>query len=116
MESIPDKDTPILVVDDDPGLLASIQAVLIGAGFPEPALLSTGSKTLEILGRQDFRLVLLDLMMPDADGMDLLRQIKAQRPHVECIVFTAVDEVATAIEAVRFGAYDYLVKGQNNEK
>ncbi|MBL0714034.1 MAG: sigma-54-dependent Fis family transcriptional regulator [Desulfosarcina sp.] len=116
MESIPSNETPILVVDDDVGLLTSIHAVLVGAGFPEPALLSQGRKTLETIEQGNFRLVLLDLMMPDADGMELLRAIKSHRPHLECIVFTAVDDVETAIQAVRFGAYDYLVKGQNNEK
>jgi DNA-binding NtrC family response regulator len=55
-------------------------------------------------------------MMPDIDGMEILKSIKSEVPQVECIVFTAVDDVATAIEAVRHGAYDYLVKGLNNEK
>ena len=110
------KETPILVVDDDAGLLTSIHAVLVGAGFLEPMLLSEGAKTLETIAQGDFRLVLLDLMMPDADGMTLLREIKTQYPHLECIVFTAMDDVETAIQAVRYGAYDYLVKGQNNER
>lgn len=108
--------SPILVVDDDAGLLTSIQAVLVGAGFPAPTLLAQGRKALETIEQGNFRLVLLDLMMPDIDGMALLREIKSQQPHLECIVFTAVDDVETAIQAVRFGAYDYLVKGQNNEK
>jgi DNA-binding NtrC family response regulator len=81
-----------------------------------PVLLAEGHKTLDTIAQGDFRLVLLDLMMPDADGMELLRAIKSRYPHIECIVFTAVDDVDTAIQAVRFGAYDYLVKGQNNEK
>jgi DNA-binding NtrC family response regulator len=116
MGAATDNKAPILVVDDDDGLLASIHAVLVGAGFPEPKLISEGAKTLETIACGHFRLVLLDLMMPDADGMALLREIKAQHPHIECIVFTARDDVETAIQAVRYGAYDYLVKGQNNER
>ena len=116
MQSIPDKNTPILVVDDDTGLLTSIHAVLVGAGFPEPALLSDGGAALDLIAGHDFHLVLLDLMMPDIDGMDLLRAVKSRHPQIECVVFTAVDEVETAIQAIRHGAYDYLVKGQNNEK
>lgn len=116
MESIPDKATPILVIDDDTGLLTSIHAVLVSAGFPAPALLSDGRSALERIERHGFHLVLLDLMMPDIDGMDILKAVKYRFPQVECIVFTAVDDVETAIEAVRHGAYDYLVKGQNNEK
>ncbi|MDJ0720018.1 MAG: sigma-54 dependent transcriptional regulator [Desulfobacterales bacterium] len=116
MEALTAEKSSILVVDDDTGLLASIHAVLVGAGFQEPMLLSEGARTLETIARGSFRLVLLDLMMPDADGMALLREIKAQHPHLECIVFTAMDDVETAIQAVRYGAYDYLVKGQNNER
>ena len=116
MDALNAKETPILVVDDDVGLLTSIHAVLVGAGFPDPVLLAEGSQTLETVDRGSFRLVLLDLMMPDADGMELLREIKSRHPHIECVVFTAVDDVETAIQAMRFGAYDYLVKGQNNER
>jgi len=55
-------------------------------------------------------------MMPEIDGLEILKGIKSRFPHVECIVFTAVDDVETAIQAIRHRAYDYLVKGQNNEK
>jgi DNA-binding NtrC family response regulator len=116
MESLPATPTPILAIDDDPGLLTSIHAVLVGAGFPEPALLSNGNLALDWLQRREFRLVLLDLIMPDCDGLEILQRIKSAHPWVECIVFTAVDDVATAIQAIRHGAYDYLVKGQNNER
>ena len=116
MKSIPEKNPPILVIDDDTGLLTSIHAVLVSAGFPEPALLSDGQQALELIQKGDFHFVLLDLMMPDIDGMEILKAIKTHFPHIECVVFTAVDDVETAIEAVRHGAYDYLVKGINNEK
>lgn len=116
MEQINDPRTPVLVVDDDTGLLASIHAVLVGAGFPEPALLSDGRRVMDLLRTLDIHLVLLDLIMPQVEGLELLRQIKTEFPHVECIIFTAVDDVATAIQAMRFGAYDYLVKSLNNEK
>jgi DNA-binding NtrC family response regulator len=96
--------------------LASIHAVLVGAGFPEPALLSDGRRVMDLLRTLDIHLVLLDLIMPQVEGLELLRQIKTEFPHVECIIFTAVDDVATAIQAMRFGAYDYLVKSLNNEK
>ena len=116
MKQIPPKKPTLLVIDDDTGLLTSIHAVLISAGFPEPALLSDGRQALDLIQQYGFHLVLLDLMMPEIDGMDILKAIKSRFPQVECIVFTAVDDVETAIQAVRHGAYDYLVKGQNNEK
>lgn len=105
MNSRPRDNSPILVIDDDVGLLTSIEATLVGAGFETPGLLAEGHKALDIIDQGNFRLVLLDLMMPDADGMQLLRKIKFNHPHLECIVFTAVDDVETAMQAVRFGAY-----------
>lgn len=116
METSAPKSSPILVVDDDVGLLTSIHAVLVGAGFQAPVVLEQGGNTLPTIEAGEFRLVLLDLMMPDADGMELLREIKSRYPVIECIVFTAMDDVETAIQAIRYGAYDYLVKGQNNER
>jgi DNA-binding NtrC family response regulator len=76
MEQINDPRTPILVVDDDSGLLASIHAVLVGAGFLEPALLSDGRRVMELLRTLDIHLVLLDLIMPQVEGLELLRRIQ----------------------------------------
>ena len=54
--------------------------------------------------------------MPHLDGMEVLKQIKEESPATECIIVTAVDEVAMAVQAMRFGAYDYLVKPLNLER
>jgi DNA-binding NtrC family response regulator len=116
MESIPDKATPILVVDDDQGLLLSIKATLLSAGMPEPALVSDSRRVLELVHRNQFQVVLLDLMMPHIGGIDLLQQLKEKFPDIECIVVTAVDEAASAVQALSLGAYDYLVKPLNSEK
>ncbi len=115
MESIPDK-TSILIVDDDAGLLMSIRATLLSAGMPEPALVSDSRMVMDLVRRHHFPLALLDLIMPNISGMELLRQIKQECPFVECIVITAVDEVSSAVQAMRYGAYDYLVKPLQAEK
>ena len=116
MDSIPKNPTKILVVDDDQGLLLSIKATLLSAGLPEPALLSDSRKVMKLVRKQNFKLILLDLMMPHIGGLELLQQLKAQFPHIECIVVTAVDEAASAVQAMGYGAYDYLVKPLNSEK
>lgn len=116
MESIPDKATPILVVDDDQGLLLSIKATLLSAGMPEPALVSDSRRVLELVRRNQFQVILLDLMMPHIGGLDLLQQLNEKFPDIECIVVTAVDEAASAVQAMSLGAYDYLVKPLNSEK
>jgi DNA-binding NtrC family response regulator len=116
MESIPDKHTPVLVVDDDEGLLLSIKATLVSSGLPEPALVSDSRNVMALMRQQPFQLVLLDLMMPHLNGIGVLEKIKREFPDSECVVVSANDEVATAVEAMSLGASDYLVKPLNSEK
>jgi len=116
MESIPTDYTPILVVDDDVGLLLSIKAALVSSGMPEPALVSDSRKVVEIVRKNRFHLVMLDLIMPHKGGMELLKEIKEEFPSLECIIVTAIDDVSSAVQAMKYGAYDYLVKPINSEK
>lgn len=116
MKSIPSKTTPILVVDDDEGLLSSIEAAVIRAGMPAPALVSDSRMVMDLLRRHAFSVVMLDLVMPHVNGLALLEQIKAQYPSIECLIITATDDTASAVTAVRLGAYDYLVKPVDPEK
>jgi len=110
LESIPKKNTPILIVDDDTGLLTSIKAMLVSVGMPEPALVSDGRRVMSLLREHPFQLVLIDLIMPHVKGIDLLEEIKQEFPFIECVIITAVDDVSSAVRAMKFGAYDYLVK------
>ena len=116
MESIPSKDTPLLIVDDDEGLLLSMKATLISAGLPEPALTSDSRRVMGLLQTHPFQLVLLDLMMPGLGGLELLRQIQEAHPNTECIIISAVDDVPTAVKAMNDGASDYLVKPLNSDR
>ncbi len=116
MESIPPKHSPVLVVDDDEGLLLSIKATLVSSGMPEPALVSDSRRVMDLVHKHDFQLVLLDLMMPHLTGMEVLRKIKETSPDVECVIVSAIDDVASAVQAMSLGASDYLVKPLNSEK
>jgi len=100
----------ILIVDDDEGLLFSIRAALLSAGLPDPTMVSDSRQVLAMVRKHRYHLALLDLIMPHMDGMEVLKQIKQESPTTECIILTAVDDVGTAVKAIRFGAYDYLVK------
>ena len=115
MKSIPGN-SPILVVDDDEGLLLSIKTTLLSSDMSEPALISDSRQVMDLLRKQTVNLVLLDNIMPNITGMELLKQIKSEFPDTECVIVTAVDDVATAVEAMKYGAYDYLVKPLNSEK
>ena len=116
MESIPSQNTPILVVDDDEGLLLSIRATLISAGLPDPALLSDSRRVLDLLRTARFQIVLLDLIMPHLGGMEVLQQIQDEFPDMDCFIVSAIDDVSTAVKAMSAGASDYLVKPLNSER
>jgi DNA-binding NtrC family response regulator len=116
MQSIPDKNSPVLVVDDDEGLLLSIKATLVSSGLPEPALVSDSRDVMALMRDHHVQLVLLDLIMPHLNGIEVLEKIKREFPDTECVVVSANDELATAVDAMRLGASDYLVKPLNSEK
>jgi DNA-binding NtrC family response regulator len=116
MESIPHTHSPVLVVDDDEGLLLSIKATLVSSGLPEPALVSDSRRVIDLVREYDFQLILLDLMMPHLTGMEVLRRIKKESLNVECVIVSAIDDVASAVQAISLGASDYLVKPLNSDK
>ncbi len=102
-------DTRILVVDDDAGILSMLEDFLSMKGFSVTAL-DSGRAALETIERQYFDIVLADLRMPDASGMDVLIQAKKLHPDTEVIIVTGFASVESAIEALKLGGYDYLQK------
>lgn len=108
--SIPDQQTPVLIVDDDPGFLLTVKEVLCASGMPEPALVSDSREVPALLREHGFKFVLLDLVMPHLSGIDLLRQIKQIAYDTECVMVTASDDIESAVQAMKEGAFDYLAK------
>ncbi len=103
--------TSILLVDDDPDFLQLLKLQLSEAGYQNVRIEYDATHAAQqIKNGADVDLVMIDMHMPDMDGLALLDIIKANSPHIECIMITAVDEVRAAVECLRRGAYDYLVK------
>ncbi len=100
---------PVLVVEDTPSLQTIYRSVLSAAGFPI-VLAGTAAEGIAAFRRHQPKVVLLDLILPDRDGMTLMREILAETPDVCIIVMTANSTVNRAVEAMRTGAYDFLVK------
>lgn len=98
----------LLVVDDEPELLAILREFL-GEEF-DLETAATGTEALEKLAQGVFTLVLTDINLPGADGIAVLRAAKAADPETAVIMLTGNASTMTAIEALRDGAYDYLVK------
>ncbi len=99
-----------LIVDDIPEQQRVLQDMLHGRGL-NVAAVSGGEEALARLARQQFDLVLADLIMPRMDGMELLAQIRLRHPGVEVIMLTSFADVRSAVEAMRQGAFSYFRKG-----
>ena len=99
----------ILVIDDEPDMRETCRKILARQGYGV-SLAEDGGAGLQKLQEQSFDLVILDLRLPDMDGLDVLRQAKKINPDIIAIMITAHGTVDTAIEAVREGAFDYLLK------
>ena len=95
--------------------MLSIKATLVSADLPEPDTISDSRLVMDRIRGHAYKIILLDLVMPYINGMELLEMIKKEFPETVCLVVTATDEVSTAIQAIRLGAYDYLVKPVNGE-
>ena len=99
----------IVLVDDEPNLLAALQEMISAHGY-EVAGFTTGVEALAGLKAKDFDILLTDLMMPGMNGIELFRQAAEIDPHIIGIIMTGHATVQTAIEAMKVGVYDYLLK------
>ena len=101
--------TSLLLVEDTPSLQMLYSTVLRKGGYT-PLTATTGQEALAKFAEHMPRVVLLDLMLPDCDGMVVMREMLALQPETRVIVITANGSVNTAVEATRAGAHDFLVK------
>jgi nitrogen regulation protein NR(I) len=103
------KQSSILVIDDDPGIRSAIADVLSGEDY-EISLEGEGQAGLAKALAEDFSLVVTDLKLPGLDGLTLIRELHQAKPRLPIILMTAHGTTETAIEAMKIGAYDYMVK------
>ena len=99
----------ILVVDDESTIRESLRLVLEEEGY-ETSIASDGKEALDLIKVNDFDIIITDLKMPEIDGMALIRQCQQICPQTSIIIITAHGSLESAIEALRIGAYDYILK------
>jgi DNA-binding response OmpR family regulator len=99
----------ILIIDDEASLRQTLARILQRVGF-EVTSAATGQEGVNLLDQHVFDLVYLDLRMPDLNGLDVLKIIHAKYPELPVILFTAQPDLTSAVEALRHGATDYLLK------
>jgi putative nucleotidyltransferase with HDIG domain len=106
----------ILVVDDEESIRDVVCSMLKSASY-QCRQACSGVEALAVLNADDnFQLVLTDLMMPELDGVGLLEALKAKHQELPVVMVTAVHDISVALAAIRYGAYDYLLKPFEREQ
>ena len=105
----------VLIVDDEPAIRESLEALLTSEGYTVD-LAENGTEGLRKIESRSHDLVLLDFMMPDRSGMDVLREVRERDRETPIFMITAYGSVEVAVDALKLGANDYFPKVGNNEK
>jgi two-component system response regulator PilR (NtrC family) len=109
-----DKGT-VLVIDDEEVMREILESLLAQEGY-RVKLATSGQEGLEIAGREPVDLAIVDVMLPDRSGIDVLDELKKSDPELVVVMITAFASVETAIEAMKRGAFDYVTKPFKNDE
>ena len=105
----------ILIVDDEPSILQSLSGLLSDEGF-EITTAANGYEALKIVDTESPDLVLLDIWMPGIDGIETLKEIKKNNPHIQVIIISGHGTIETAVKATKLGAFDLIEKPLSIDK
>ena len=114
MEKLPERRFALLLVDDDPAILAALKRIFRKSPYDLYSAPS-GLAAMEVLQQNAVDAALVDLMMPDMNGMELLSRMRGQWPSVSVVILTGHGGVREAVEAIQLGAVDFLQKPFENE-
>src|ERR1700738_3967368 len=105
----------ILVVDDESEIREGLELLLSTEGYSTSSA-ETGEAGLALLEEKPFDLLLLDVSLPDRNGLDLLREIRRRDPHLSVVLITAYGSIDMARAAFKSGAMDYITKPWSNDE
>lgn len=103
----------IFIVDDEELILKSTKRILKKQGYEDVRIFNNGQDCVNALNQDPF-LILLDYQMDDLNGFDVLRKIKRYNPNTYVIIMSGQSDIANAVDTLKFGAFDYIVKGDND--
>ena len=106
----------VLIVDDESSYLELAEGLLKQEGYQNVLTKSNPLEVIPLLEKQNVDVILLDIYMPEMNGLDLLDNIYAQYPRIPVIIVTAVNEVDLALKAIKLGAYDFITKPPDAER
>ncbi len=99
----------ILIADDEEIVVRSCQRILSAQKF-EIDTVSNGLEAIEKVAEKEYDMLILDIMMPKMSGMEVLQRVKETHPDIDVIMITGLNQIETAVEAMKLGAFDYLPK------
>jgi DNA-binding NtrC family response regulator len=103
------KNPRILLIDDEVAFANNLQKLLSKRGY-DVIVAYSGSDALNIVGENEFDVIILDMKMPEMDGIATLKKIKQKTPHVEVVILTGHGSIESGIEGMQLGAFDFLIK------
>ncbi len=109
-------DLPILLVDDEEPFLNSVHFSLLQEGIDNVELCHDSRQVMDLLSKQNFSVVALDLNMPFLSGRELLDKVTSEYPDITVIMITASNDVETAVQCIKAGAFDYAVKPVSKQR
>ena len=99
----------VLIVDDDPDVLTMLEGLLKKLEY-NPFVAANGEEAVRVIDSNKIDVVVSDLVMPEMNGMELLKRVKSRKGDIPFVMITGHPSIETAIEAMKKGAYDYLTK------
>lgn len=105
----------VLIIDDE-DKLRSLLSRIIGLEGYSVVEARDGKDGLKKLEREDIQVIITDVRLPDANGVELTQKIKSLYPYIEIIVLTAYGTISDGVKAIKNGAFDYITKGDDNDK
>lgn len=105
----------VLIIDDE-AKLAGLMARIIGLEGYHTLLAGSGKEGIRLLERENVQVVLSDVKLPDVSGVELVKELKEKKPYIEVICLTAYGTIADGVTAIKNGAFDYITKGDDNER
>ncbi|AMP97487.1 Sigma-54 factor interaction domain-containing protein [Pedobacter cryoconitis] len=105
----------VLIIDDEKKICSLLARIIELEGFTVYQA-NTGKEGLKVLANQEVHVVISDVKLPDVNGVELVKQIKEIKPYAEVINLTAFGTIQDGVKAMRNGAFDYITKGDDNDK
>ena len=105
----------ILIVDDEPAILNTLSSILEDEGY-QVIVAKSGLEALKVVRSESPDLVILDIWMPEMDGLETLKRLRAQFPGILVVMMSGHGSIETAVKTTKLGAYDYLEKPLDLEK